>query len=99
MASKPTRKTTPEPLSQSGECAPSVACEPDYRFVDNRAAYSQMHSIGLECHHCKVAWQGCAAECSCPECGAPKGYWPGSHDCYCDACEAERSPLSQGGRS
>ena len=43
--------------------------------------------IALKCHHCGVAWNGCAAECCCPECGAPKGYWPENHnECFCDEC-------------
>lgn len=53
-------------------------------------AVSPSHSVGLECHHCQVTWGGCAAECCCPVCGAPKDYWE-TGDCYCDKCVAERA--------
>lgn len=57
-----------------------------YRDLGNRAV-SNSHSIGLTCHHCRVSWCGCAAECCCPECGAPKGYYPDDYDvCHCEQC-------------
>lgn len=68
-----------------------------YRDLGIRAV-SLSHVVGLTCHHCRVRWGGCAAECCCPECGAPKDY-QGDGGCCCDACrgilrgaeEAERA--------
>lgn len=58
----------------------------EYEWLGNRAAV-QGYSIGLECHHCRVSWEGCAAESCCPKCGAEKGYHPNDHGkCYCEEC-------------
>jgi hypothetical protein len=41
----------------------------------------------MECHHCKVTWQGCAAAAECPQCGAGKGYHEDDRgQCYCQSC-------------
>lgn len=55
-----------------------------YRNLGMRAV-SPMHSIGLFCDHCMVEWTGCAAECCCPECGAPKDYTD-KGQCMCERC-------------
>lgn len=58
----------------------------EYRWLGNHAAV-QGRSISLTCDHCRVSWEGCAAECCCPECGAPKGYHDHDADlCYCEQC-------------
>ena len=54
-----------------------------YRSLGNRAV-SNSHSVGLDCDHCGVTWNGCAAECCCPECGAEKDVQTG--DCVCEVC-------------
>ena len=56
-----------------------------YRNLGMRAV-SPMHSVGLHCDHCMVEWGGCAAECCCPECGAPKAYYDDGR-CMCERCE------------
>ena len=62
-----------------------------YQHLGNFAV-SNSHSVGLTCHHCKVSWNGCAAESCCPRCGAPKGYHAEDWDkCYCTECEPEES--------
>lgn len=43
------------------------------------------YEIGLDCHHCRVSWTGCAAAAHCPECGAPKNYH-GEGECCCELC-------------
>ena len=60
-----------------------------YRDLGNRSVTIN-HSVGLSCHHCCVKWNGCAAECCCPECGAPKGYGPTDRGhCFCETCRGE----------
>jgi hypothetical protein len=64
----------------------------DWPWLGNRAAV-QGYSTPLSCHHCEVTWEGCAAECCCPKCGAPKGYHTENHDaCFCDECREEETP-------
>ena len=66
-----------------------------FKDLGNRAV-SNDHSIGLSCHHCRVKWGGCAAECCCPECGAPKGYWPDNWDeCFCDECRTGAQQIGE----
>ena len=44
--------------------------------------------IPLSCHHCDVAWVGCAAASECPRCGSGKGYyWDDHNTCYCPECQ------------
>lgn len=60
-----------------------------FRYLGNIAA-SPTHSVLLSCSHCQVSWGGCAAESFCPECHAPKGYYPHDlDDCYCHQCMPE----------
>ena len=61
-----------------------------YEHLGNRSAIEGC-GVGLSCHHCKVTWGGCAAECCCPKCGAQKGYHEDDRDvCYCAHCSYER---------
>lgn len=61
----------------------------DWPYLGNLAAV-QGYSTALSCHHCEVTWEGCAAECCCPKCAAPKGYHSEDHDeCYCVECRPE----------
>lgn len=67
----------------------------DYRYLGDRSAV-QGYTVGLSCHHCQVTWGGCAAECCCPECGAPKGYHEDDRDkCYCDKCNQRHHELQE----
>lgn len=65
--------------------APEVDNPLNYRNLGMRAV-SPMHSVGLDCHHCRVTWGGCAAECCCPVCGSPKDYTR-EGQCMCERCE------------
>jgi hypothetical protein len=66
--------------------APEVDNPLNYRNLGMRAV-SPMHSVGLDCHHCRVTWGGCAAECCCPVCGSPKDYTR-EGQCMCERCAA-----------
>ena len=59
----------------------------EYRDLGMRAV-TPWFAVGLQCDHCKVTWAGCAAECCCPECGAPKDY-SGDGRCMCERCQAD----------
>lgn len=52
-------------------------------------------SVQLDCHHCKITWRGCATACTCPKCGAEKGYqidnW---NQCFCETCQNDKSPAT-----
>ena len=58
-----------------------------YHFLGSFAA-TPNHSVSLDCHHCEVSWEGCAAASCCPQCGAPKHYWPDADfgKCACERC-------------